>query len=771
MKFHGLALGIALPTLASHAAAMRVDHAPRPAIEDQVKDRFVPAPYDRQRIGGLLGERLQATLERSLLRTNLDELLAGFRKRPGADPGWGENAGKFLRAASSFWLYWGDERLKTMLDRLAQGLIGAQSPDGYCGAYTDGPRWTGGDVGAHGSSLAGLLTYYLATGDQGALRSARKIGDLLTRAFGRGDIRRDLLRSGAEGGMAGASLLEPVCLLYRYSGERRNVAGYLLGNSGQAGGTRLVNTLIETGSLTGVSDSKASDLLLSLVGLVELHRLSGEEQYLQPVLTAWRDIVAKRLYVTGTTSSGRQFRQDHVLPGEESARVGEACATVNWLLLNWHLLRLTGEARYADELERTVYNHLLAAQDAREGTVSAFAALVGKKRPEQRLTCCTASHYQGMALIPQMVWGSREGAPAVVLYAPGEATVPVGGNGGGLEVNLTSETKFPLDGAVTLTLRPPRPVRFPLWLRVPSWCRRYTASVNGAALSGQPGTFLRIDRVWQPGDKVHIDLEMTVQVLPGGASYPNHAALQRGPQVLALEASANPAVHLLHRAAAASLDGIRLSDATRRLPKGWPGAQAYGVAGLAVKAAGQDRQVVSRTELVLVPFADARNYRVWLARPERMPIGPVPVTAFAAESWSRVGNLGGSICDERLDTFRVTYDGAPAREDWYAVELENPALIGRVVYRHGRVFPNGGWFNTISGKPAIQVRRTRGAEWETVATLDGYPETSANGAPRLTDGQAFEVRLKQPVTAVAVRILGRPGGAFSSCAELGAYQP
>jgi hypothetical protein len=197
---------------------------------------------------------------------------------------------------------------------------------------------------------------------------------------------------------------------------------------------------------------------------------------------------------------------------------------------------------------------------------------------------------------------------------------------------------------------------------------------------------LRLERTWQPGDRIDIAMDLTVQALP----------------------------------------------------KSWTGTQGY---------------------------------RVWLTKPDKMPFGPVAVTAFGTESWSRPGNLDGSICDERPDTFRVTIGGAPARQDWYAVEMDNPEAIGSVVYRHGRVFQNGGWFDTSSGKPAIQVKRTRTGNWETVATLDSYPVTSATVPPTLHDGQGFEVKLKQPVTAVALRIVGRPGGVFSSCAELAAYGP
>jgi hypothetical protein len=265
-------------------------------------------------------------------------------------------------------------------------------------------------------------------------------------------------------------------------------------------------------------------------------------------------------------------------------------------------------------------------------------------------------------------------------------------------------------------------------------------------------------------------MEMTVTVTPGGASYPSHVAIQRGPQVLALEASVNPQLAFIHRAAPASLDQVTLADAARTLPQKWSGAQAYSVQGLAVRRSDHSRQAIERTTLVLVPFADARDYRVWLPRPEKLPVGMVPVTAFASEFWSQAGTVEGSIVDERTDTYRTTLNGTPAQEDWYAVELDRPELIGRVVYRHGKVHPNGGWFSTSGGKPVIQVRRSAGANWETVAALDSYPDTSAKGAPPLRDGQPFEVKLKAPVRVAAIRILGRPGGAFSSCAELAAYR-
>lgn len=761
-----------LPVTWSLAAqAPRLQNTPRPAVEDKVKDRFTPAPYDRQQIGGLLGERMKANLEGRLLKVDERALLAGFQKRPGNHPWIGEHIGKFLHAASNTWAYTGDGRLKTMLDRMARALLAAQLPDGYLGTYTDNQRWTSWDVWVHQYDLIGLLSYYQVSGDQAALDAARKIGDLLSQAFGPGPGQRDIIQAGAHVGMAATSVLEPICLLYRYTGEKRylDFAHYIARACDRPEGPNIISSLLKTGSVYKTADAKAHEMMSNLVGLVDLYRLTGEEAFLKPALVAWKDIVAKRLYVTGTTSSHEYFQDDLVLFGEESAGAGECCATVTWLQLNWQLLRLTGEPQYADEIERTLYNQLLGAQDPRNGSICPFTPLLGRKRPESTIHCAVSSGPRGISMIPQLAWGTREGGLALLLYVPGEVTLPVSAAEGALEVTLRSDSRFLADGSTVLTVRPSRRAKFPVFLRVPSWCKRYTASVGGVATPGVSGQLLRLERLWQPGDRIDIKMDLTVQALSGGQSYPDFLAIQRGPQVLALDSAVNLEVPFLHRAALASPEDIQLLDASKRLPKGWAGSQAYAVQGIAADRPLQGRQTVTKRELLLVPFADARNYRVWLVRSDKMPFGPVALTAFGTESWSRAGNVEGSICDERSDTFRVTLRGPPAKQDWYAVETDLPEVIARVVYRHGRVYQNGGWFNTSAGKPQIQVKRTRTAAWETVATLDAYPDTSSGLAPTLRDGQPFEVKLKEPVKAMGIRILGRPGGAFSSCAELAAY--
>ncbi|HVX65707.1 MAG TPA: hypothetical protein VHA11_03845, partial [Bryobacteraceae bacterium] len=74
-----------------------------------------------------------------------------------------------------------------------------------------------------------------------------------------------------------------------------------------------------------------------------------------------------------------------------------------------------------------------------------------------------------------------------------------------------------------------------------------------------------------------------------------------------------------------------------------------------------------------------------------------------------------------------------------------------------------------SGKPEVQIKRPGAGQWESVGTLESYPLLGSSAVPALHDGEPFTLKLKQPVRAIAVRIVGRPGRSFSSCAELAAY--
>jgi len=174
-------------------------------------------------IEGWLGARIDANEKNRLLTVDTEPLLAGYRKRPGSHPWIGEHVGKWLHAATLAWAYTGDPALKAKLDRVAADLIACQEPDGYLGTYVPEKRFglyagADWDVWSHKYNLIGLLTYYQYTGNRPALDCCGRMADLLIATF---PGKKSILAAGTHVGMAATSVLEPVVLLYRFTGDAR----------------------------------------------------------------------------------------------------------------------------------------------------------------------------------------------------------------------------------------------------------------------------------------------------------------------------------------------------------------------------------------------------------------------------------------------------------------------------------------------------------------------------------------------------------------------
>ncbi|MBM3890442.1 MAG: ADP-ribosylglycohydrolase family protein, partial [Verrucomicrobia bacterium] len=200
-----------------------------------------------------------------------------------------------------------------------------------------------------------------------------------------------------------------------------------------------------------------------------------------------------------------------------------------------------------------------------------------------------------------------------------------------------------------------------------------------------------------------------------------------------------------------------------------------------VRAGGRIEKDASGEEVFFIPVQPPKPS----ALERSWEPGPVTNSKFtleemarikAGESRSRQGNQHGSINDGDFTTFVVTFDGKPAKEDWYAIPLNAGMNVRRVVFAHGKNFSDGGWFDATAGRPRVQIQRERGGVWETVGELSDYPATTASDNKKLQAGQKFTLRLQEPVKAFAVRVIGVPGCgnnakvAFSSCAELQVFE-
>lgn len=550
---------------------------PQPVVVNAVTDRYWPLPFDQEKLAGLIAKRMLANSEGYL--EHVEDQLSANSIAP-SNSGPSAQTGKLLEASANAFAYRHDGHLRAAMDRRAKELITAERSDRNSAAARSEDASNVQDLRREKCDLLGLLAYYHVSQNDDALDAAKKIGDRLLKSFPKNSTGPAQYRRAT-------TLIEPLVNLYRYTED----AHYL----------ELSRSAAEAWFQSKETQSDPSaENLADLHGLVELYRVTGDESYFRPVPAAWIQVRNKWLSVTGNPlSNGDESASNVSMAGRDS------CATPAWIQLTLNLLRITGEAQYAEQLERTIYNQLFAAQDASTGTILAPAPLNGHKQPVSTSDACVADEAQALALIPAAIWGRYGNGISVVLYTAGRATFQLRRRG---TVQLYSEAAFPETGEFLLHVEPAHNLRFPLRLRVPAWTNQFVVDIGGSHLLGKPGDFLTLNREWKPGDTVKISIDMTPQFIAGTGEYADEIAVERGPQVLALAHAFNPQLKDLAEAALVGSDASRpkLMPAANKLPANWSGDQVYTVAG---EYQGKPH------ELQLVPFADAKTYRVWLKKP------------------------------------------------------------------------------------------------------------------------------------------------------------
>lgn len=749
-----------LPLLATIVLAMTSPATP-PAIP--VTDALVPLRPVAVHLDGWLSRRVDANTRR-LLAVDLEPLLAGFRRKPGSHPWIGEHIGKWMHAAMLAWEYADGEtktQLRAKLDYAAAELIKAQEKDGYLGTYTPETRFglypnADWDVWSHKYSMIGLISYANATGNAEALAAARRAGDLLIETFGSGE--RSIITAGTHVGMAATSVIEPLVLLYRATGERKylDFALHVVKSYDDPGGPRLLESLLTHGTVARTANGKAYEMLSNCVGLCELHRATGERRFLDAARNAFDDVVANQLYITGTASHHEHFHEGHDLPNAMSANVGETCVTVTWIQLCEQLLRITGEPKYADELERAVYNHLLAAQHPARGDWCYYTSLDGTKPYTAETCCCLSSGPRAASMIPSLVF-LTEGADTLIvnLFESATADVELAGS----TARVTLSTSSPLTPGATLTIAPMRAdAMIGIKIRVPAWAEPVTT--DGVSARDGRGWLQVPPRKWTPGEPLRISFSLATRLRLGAFSNAGKAAVTRGPLVMCYQqdpGSPPPSLIWIDRIDAGHDGGGALAVTARALSPLW----------------GEPRDVR------LIPFADAgaggERYRVWLGAPGTLDRVSLSLLRAGAESRSAPGNVSGFINDADPASFVVTFDNTRHAEDWFAVEGAEPVEFRRVVFTHGRTFHDGGWFDASSGPPRVEIKPEAASGWRPLGALTSYPRTTSTDPAGLKGGESFELRLDTPVRAVGVRVIGipahgtNPAQSFASCAELSVF--
>jgi DUF1680 family protein len=520
-----------------------------------------PAP-GQVRIQGRLSSRFQGNLQYllNLYENRKDWMLEPFQNRgrpwviepvrnKKAELAWaGEYAGKWLDAASLAGAGGPHSPLERYSSVFAAALVAAQEADGYLGIEAPAGR---GEVSEWDNwnikyAMTGLLTHYEVYHDRTSLDAAIKCGDWLIHRYGIvSGAEHPFFRSAMDGGV-NASITDQVVRLYRCTGDRRflDFASSIVTH---------FPPIVRMRESHQAPAWHAYNLAGYLGGVVSLAALDYREAELQWVEKVWEDLVERHLYPTGSIGFNELLQASApndtpVDGGQPERHHQETCATVEWLLLNASLYQATGNVRYLQRMEQTIYNALLSAQSEDGLSWMYFTPLRYEKRWfAGQTSCCYWSGPRGLARLPEWVFALDEEGIRVNLFEACEAAIKVGG----YPVVIQQSCLYPDSGRIAITVRPENPLRFTLRLRIPFPGYETKIRLNGHPVPVEPGLdgYFRVDRQWSTGDQIvmEFDIPSTLRNFLGN----QYGILERGAEVLAVDQRDNPSLDLdqvvLHR--------------------------------------------------------------------------------------------------------------------------------------------------------------------------------------------------------------------------------
>ncbi len=480
-------------------------------------------------LGGLLGAALEANLRGRLSHfiTAPDSpaiaLFSPTHRTQNTEGDWyGEHAGKWLCAAARAYARSGDATLRAHLREVADYLLSVQEDDGYLGTYAPErrfmqpqppkpPSWDGApalrtwDIWVHAYLILGLVETARALDDARYTQAAGRIADLCARALADGI---DITTLGNHHGMSATVLMDAALELYGEAAEPRFLvlAQQVFAQANAHPALRLLPAIEAGADASEIATGKAYQLLWNLVGVVKLCCATGDTALRRAVEAMWDNIRAYHLTLGGGPWGGVAHRSREVFNARGTfspLAYVETCSLLAWIQFNRELLRLTGEARYAEEIERTAYNDLLGAfaPDGEDWCYYSFPN--GRRVHTTYWRCCKSSGAMALEELPALAYALDGDAARVQLYGPGEARLahPAAGT-----LLLRQHTGYPFEGDISLEVQPEREATFELRLRIPSWAEGASVAVNGEAVRVPvvPGTFAAIRRHWCAGDQVQL---------------------------------------------------------------------------------------------------------------------------------------------------------------------------------------------------------------------------------------------------------------------------
>ncbi len=437
--------------------------------------------------------------------------------------------------------------LEEKADEWISHIASAQQPDGYINTFYTltglEKRWKNMDkheMYCAGHLIEAAVAYYQATGKRTLLDVGIKMANHMMSIFGPG--KRDWVPGHEEIELA-------LVKLYQTTNEEKylDFAYWLLEERGHGHGSKgdegdwnpaYYQDEIPVRNLESISGHAVRCMYL-YCGMADVAALKHDTAYISAMNKLWDDVVLRNMYVTGGIGSSKHnegFTEDYDLPNLEA--YCETCASVGMVYWNQRMNQFTGDSKYIDVLERSMYNGALAGVSLSGDRFFYVNPLESHGDHHRKAwygcACCPSQISRFLPSIGNYIYGISNNSIWVNLFIGNTTEISIDNQ----KVTLKEETNYPWDGIVNLSINAERPVNKDLRIRIPGWCHQYSLSVNGENKSfGKEKGYVVISN-WKPGDKITLDMDMPVEMVsadPRVKQDVGKRAIQRGPLVYCME--------------------------------------------------------------------------------------------------------------------------------------------------------------------------------------------------------------------------------------------
>jgi len=453
-----------------------------------------------------------------------------------------------------------NKELENLLDYWIYLIARSQQPDGYLNTYYTlnhpDKRWT--DIGMHemycgGHMIEAAVAHYKSTGKTTFLDVATKFADYLDSTFG----------PGKKHWVPGHEEIELALVkLYHVTGKEKylNLAYWLLEERGREFTGLKYNVNIQNDvPVSQITDIKghAVRAMYLFSGMADVFRAKQIPEYEGVLNRVWDDVVQRNMYITGgigSSKSNEGFTEDYDLPNKTA--YCETCASIGMVFWNNRMNLLSGDAKYADVMERSLYNGVLSGVSL-AGDFFFYVNPLESDGDHHRqrwfgCACCPSNIARFIPSVGDYIYAKSSNGLWINLFIGSSGTFTLKNR----NVTVKQTTEYPWNGRVQIAIHPDRQTEFDIHIRIPGWANNQPVPGNtylyadksdakfSLSLNGSPAEYKMdkgyavISKKWKKGDIIVLDLPMPVRriiAIEEVKEDRNRVALQRGPLVYCFE--------------------------------------------------------------------------------------------------------------------------------------------------------------------------------------------------------------------------------------------